>query len=535
MKEVGLTNKKIFLLIFFISFTIYVFTNDGHRFTIDEGIAHDQTQKLISQEPHPDFILGESRIYFDYPEIYPEHLRGRVCYNGVLCSNVNLGHSITEVPFVFINQNLHIIKDDIRWTLDDFKDRHYLLWRNNIDPNLTFLELFYGPMFTALSLGVLFLIGRTFNFSYKNSVIISMLYGFSTIVWPYSQTSLNSVSMVFFILLGYLFFRWFQKNHSCLYLIICGTSLGFAFNLRPDTVIFTSILALLFLFIIKSQKGRIKKIISFSGPIIAFMIFFDWINFVKYQEGMISKMAMSLVSKIENMSMVIDPTTVMSNDSLGITNSLPVAMFGLLFSPGIGLFIFAPILFTSIISFFDFYKKNKFECFFFLGIITIFVVWFAGFWAPWHGLQGWSARYMLPIIPFLLIPLGASLEIRRGKLFFTSLIILGVIGIFFNLSYLVQDVSWYVWGLMGYTDHGLYSISDGAPYHINSMVIWTFEFSQLTHSIFVMLTDLQPDIFLLKVLGWPTYIGISISIVLPLVYYLIKSVRIANYEDSIKK
>ena len=71
----------------------------------------------------------------------------------------------------------------------------------------------------------------------------------------------------------------------------------------------------------------------------------------------------------------------------------------------------------------------------------------------------WGSRYLFMIIPFLLIPLGASLEKRNKKFMFVLLVTLGLLGIFFNIPYVTQDVAWFVWGQPGSQTTGLYSLS----------------------------------------------------------------------------
>ena len=176
------------------------------------------------------------------------------------------------------------------------------------------------------------------------------------------------------------------------------------------------------------------------------------------------------------------------------------------------MFIFSPILFLSFFAFPNFYKKHKKETFLFIGIISAFVLYYSLIMTnTWHGLVGWSARYMILLIPFLLIPLAATLEKTKSKLFLSILIILGSIGVFFNLVWLIQDVSWFVWAGMGESKYGLYSLpSFQFGYRISPLVLWTFEFSQLTNTIFLAFTQLQLDIFLVKIL---TPIGYIISFV----------------------
>jgi len=205
------------------------------------------------------------------------------------------------------------------------------------------------------------------------------------------------------------------------------------------------------------------------------------------------------------------------------SNNVFMNTFGLFFSPGAGLFIFSPVLISIFIGFFDFYKKNKSECILLLGIVFIFIIDFAR-GDYWHGFNGWSVRYFLPLVPFLMIPIAFSLE-KRGIFFKLTLVILGALGFFINLVYLLQDTHWFVWGFFGDDTRGLYSLArkdDGGvhPIWISPLVIWTLEYSQLTQSVVWMINKLQVDLFLLKLLGIQFYIVTFLSLLAIPVYLL---------------
>ena len=112
------TEKKIALTLFCIFFVVYVFTSDGHRHTFDEEVTLRQATWLSTLTPHPDYIPGVSREGFDFPELFvhPTGFEDRdaapLCNTGLLCSSASIGHSIVEVPFLFLNQNLNIINDN---------------------------------------------------------------------------------------------------------------------------------------------------------------------------------------------------------------------------------------------------------------------------------------------------------------------------------------------------------------------------------------------------------------------------------------
>ena len=63
--------------------------------------------------------------------------------------------------------------------------------------------------------------------------------------------------------------------------------------------------------------------------------------------------------------------------------------------------------------------------------------------------------------------------------------------------------------------------------YIHDVVIWTFQFSQLTHSISMMFTALQHDIYLLHAFGTSAYLIIFASL-LSFLFYLFRRVTKHN-------
>ena len=508
-------DKKFFLLLFMLSFIFFVFSSDGHRYTIDEFHAHKQTLKIATQEIDPLYVQGESRVLFHLPEMFPWE-SGQFCKTDILCYPVYIGHTLTQVPFVFVNHHFNIINDDtLLLDSDDFDEPHYVYWRNTQNADLTFLELFYGPLFSSLTISVFYLICRTFQFNQRTSIILTLFLGFATPIWAYSQTSLNTVPEIFFILLGFFYFRKFQNTGQMLrYLIISAISFGFAFLVRPDAILFIAPMFLFLFYLLKQQNQKIKKSLSFIATIFSFYFIYVFIDYLRIG-------TLPFFSTVSNVEKLVSTTAPASVD---VAAPLHEGLFVLLLSPGAGLLIFTPILFTVFFSFPDFFSKHKKETI----LLTAFVLFFLIFFGrndPAHGLVAWAARYLIPITPFLLLPLGASLQTRNHILFFPSLIILAGLGVFFNFIYIIQDVSWFVWTYPG-SNTGLFGLSTPEIHlYIHPATIWTFEYSQLTHSIIEMLYHFQHDIYLLHLMGPIAYIS-SLSIVgLILGYFILKNLK----------
>ena len=238
-------DKKIAFVIFGFFLIFFVLSSDGHRYTIDEDMAAQQSKRIVTQQIPLEFVPGETHLYYDYP-YFKNPKTAPICYDGILCSGTPIGYSLTQIPFISLNYIFQFVNDDsIVWSTDDFSDTHYVFWRNSLDSDFTFLELFYGPFFSSLIICIFYLTCRSFNFQIKSSILVSGILAFSTLIWAYSQTSLNSVPVTFFILLGFYLLRKFQLINSIKYLSFSAISFGFAFLIREETVLII-IISLLF-------------------------------------------------------------------------------------------------------------------------------------------------------------------------------------------------------------------------------------------------------------------------------------------------
>ena len=502
-KSVSMKNDhKVFFLILIISFSIFIFTASAHRFSSDDYLAYSQAERIVNQTPIPNFIPGETRPGLQGSDQIQWSFS--TCKDPIICSNVPLVYSMSLIPFIQLEQNLNILPDkDL--TLDDFDDNHYVWWRNTLSNEETFTFLFYGPVITAISTAILFAICRTYNFSIKIAITVAFLYGFTTMAWAYSSTAMSVILVSMTVLLSFYFYRKFVKNQNFFSLIFCGFSLGASVLVRYDSFIIVVIILVFLIGTILKNKSKLKNLTCLLIPLFFCAIIFMGINYIQFGTFL------EYGFKSESGSLV------------GNTSPIHAGVFGLLFSPGAGLFIFSPILFTIFVSFFDFYKKDKSSFLIFSAYLVSMLVFFGNL-ETWHGFVSWGPRYLLPVIPFLLIPLAASIEKRNSIGFRFLVIVLGAIGAFFSLIWLIQDVTWFTWGVMG-GDSGLYSLGMAGIHSLslNPLVFWTFEYSQLVQSINLAFNHLQVDLFLFKLLG-PIVTALVLSVIIIPLVFILKSV-----------
>jgi hypothetical protein len=325
--------------------------------------------------------------------------------------------------------------------------------------------------------------------------------------------------------LGFLYYKKSQTNAELKFLIFSSLWLGLSFLIRESVVLFIIPLFGIILIGVLKKKTKILSFFCFILPLFSSYFLSKYIASLK----LIQLSGTSGIDSTEQSQIQI--LSVAYGFVPHVSTLIP--MFGLLFAPGLGLFIFSPILLTMFFTFPDFFRKHKSDCILFSSFFIISLFYFANIGITWHGLTGWGPRYLFMVIPFLLIPLGSSLEKRNLKFMFILILSLGTLGVFFNISYVVQDTSWFVWGQAG-SPSGLYGLGipneicdylcqwDESNMYIHDNTIWTFQYSQLTHSVLLLFQGLQHDIYLLHLFGSSIYWVLLISSISIFMYLLWK-------------
>ena len=337
------------------------------------------------------------------------------------------------------------------------------------------------------------------------------------------------------MLAGFLFFKKFIDNQKILYSIVSATFLVFGYMLRHDVVLviiplfFFLVLTVIFqkTWTLTSIIHKIKKIVSFTLPLILGYEFDKTIEAMRYSVESTRTMAAETVALATKFG------------GLGFMQTswqeiYGTGAFGLLFSPGVGLFIYVPILLTVFFSFPDFFRKNKIFTVLLLVIPSIYIIQF-GSMNAWQGWDCMVSKISLCYNSISIITFSASIE-KRGRKILPIICILGCIGFFFNFVNIIQDVSWFVWSHPGASFTGLMGLAldtgRSCALYICPEVTWTFQYSPLTNSIYLALSNLYPDLFLLKLFGIQYYILTLVS-VLSAEFYLLYRILKPKIKHSI--
>ncbi|GEM_PF-837629 len=97
-----------------------------------------------------------------------------------------------------------------------------------------------------------------------------------------------------------------------------------------------------------------------------------------------------------------------------LAHPLGIGWFGLLLSPGKGLFLYAPSVLVSLLSWPAFWKVRRSEAAA-IGLHALGYLVLYGTWWAWHGGWAWGPRFLVPLLPLLLLGLGTALRCPAGR------------------------------------------------------------------------------------------------------------------------
>jgi len=234
---------------------------------------------------------------------------------------------------------------------------------------------------------LLFSMGHKLGYSPRVSFQLAISFAFSTFFLVYATKSFFTQPLEAFTLLAAVYFLVKARSESS------RRSLGAAGLFAGLGVLtkwaFVVNLPVLFAYALAiSCKGRrARDLMALSAPVAACSAIALAYNYARF--GSILKTGYWVV-----------PT---------FTTPLFVGLYGLLFSSGKGLFLYAPIAALGVVSMRAFATCRRRETFLLLGLFAANLLLIAKY-RDWGGEGSWGPRYLTLVLPCLVLPIGALLQ-----------------------------------------------------------------------------------------------------------------------------
>jgi len=241
-----------------------------------------------------------------------------------------------------------------------------------------------NSLFMALTVLIFFNFCYLLTNSLKKSFISSLLLGNATILWVYSSSFWTQPIVTFCIFTAFYFLFKFNSENDIKYLLLAGFFAGYSYISR-----FASLLSLpFFIFYLislrwKEKKTVVKNLVFFSIPLFIILFIQMYWNFYRFGSSFDSGFNRLFLS----------------------SKFLIPYLTSFLFSLSRSILVFSPPLILGIFGLKKFFKEQKLEFLIIAGISSFFLIFYSlfGFGISITG-TAWGPRYLVPITPFLLLP-----------------------------------------------------------------------------------------------------------------------------------
>ena len=375
-----------------------ILTAGGHIVQGDEETMFRVTQNLVEGR---GLAVGREEITLpaqEYPSFLP--VEDEVIWttsaapgrNDLLYSWYGIGQSIVVIPLYVLGSIWEKVSPlSMRIGFDGYGPRLFVSMLN--------------PLALAGCSWVLFVFCRGLGYQNSTGRWISAAFAFSSMAWPYVKTFYPQPSVALLLLIiVFTTFRW-RSDHKPIWIWSLSLVSFLLVLFRPSAIIvFPAIVVYLFL----------------SNPR---TIWWKWM--FPLSTGIGSAVLITLVYNWLRFGSILSTGY---NDVISWSNPFILGLYGLLFSPGKSVFIYTPVLILCLVAMIPFARKYRFEA------ILIGLLWlsFLGFYAGynfWTGGFNWGPRFLLPLLPITLLPLGSLVEGHKTPIIrylFVGLILLGV-------------------------------------------------------------------------------------------------------------
>lgn len=251
--------------------------------------------------------------------------------------------------------------------------------------------LLYSVVCTALTATLIFHFSRLLGSGSKTSFLTGFTYGFGTLAWTYSKTfSAHPTSALILTLATYILAsKVLRRARDDRSFFVSGALFGLAFLVENQNAIFL-FPALLYLFS-TLDRSRLKKAVpillagfSLTG---ASMLLYNYVLFT---------------------DLFVFPESIYRGGSLLESLNAPIcrSLPELLYEPSKGILYLSPVLMFSIPGFILLWQqKFRSETLFLASLFIVDLAFFSK-WYAWYGGVCYGPRFLVSVIPFLIIPLS---------------------------------------------------------------------------------------------------------------------------------
>ncbi len=387
--------------VYLLCLAVYLMSSSGHFSSTDHVSVYLTTQSLIEHgnlaiKPINDTMRGpDGRFY------------------GVF----GLGQSVASIPLYLLGRTAeHLASPWLRtyWSGANLGD-----WGGTVP--IHFVSLF-NQFLTPLTCVLVFLFGIELGYSRLRSLFLTLAFSFGTATWVYAkeyfQHPLESLCLLTTVYLLFSHRQQLQPRHA----LWAGLALALGILTRVNLLLLVPLLAS-YLVLLLREHGRsyLPPLLTFFAPIGLVLLAWLAVNQARFGNYL-----------------AFNPTVARH----GFDSPILLGLYGNLLSPGRGLFWYSPPLILALFAFHRFQRERPLENLLFIALTGTYLLFYSAY-GDWSGGWCWGPRFLVPVIPFLTLPLGYLVGRNGWALALGLLVVLGILvqilGLTVNYSYVYWD------------------------------------------------------------------------------------------------
>lgn len=387
--------KNSFAALFLITLSVFLLTSSGHIDFADEYMIFFQAESLVLNQSLAVPQARQHDIWY-----------GTVGVDGEPHAGFGLTHPLVIAPFyglgklVGYSPGIPVRSRDLI---------HYMAAIGS--------SSFFAALLVCLFYHVLSRLGVSPRISFTASLVLA----FATPVWPYTGTLFSEIWTALLLLtaLAALERETGQEQGGILPVVVCGVCLGLALMTRPNHGAAFPVFGLALLLGPGSTNRRAQRFLLLGAIGTFFLGLTLLLNYLEFGDPF----QRGHPGWVEGGKIITD---------FLIPTPLHLGLFGNLFSPGKSVLLFAPPLLLALLGLRQLWRERKpiaIAC----GGCALTYILIVSRHSQWEAGYSWGPRYLLPVLPLLLVGLAPLL--RKGNRTWPrrALVVLCLLGVLVQL------------------------------------------------------------------------------------------------------
>jgi hypothetical protein len=275
------------------------------------------------------------------------------------------------------------------------------------------------PLISAAACVVFYAIAVDFGFGTAVAILLTLAFGVATFVWPLVRYSWSEPVTGFWLLLSVYAAMRALRTAPLKWSAISSIALGLAIGSKITTAVAAPALLL---FLVAGGPGslrrRLERALPFGLMLLLPAIGIAILNVVRFGSPLVTGYYME-----------------------GYLWH-PIGLAGLLVSPSKSLFLYAPVALLGLLGFTRLATRFPWQSAVFFWLVAAHVLVYGLLVVWWHGDAAWGPRYLMPVVPFVVLPAGALLAWTSGvarQLAWDAFRVLVGLGLVVNLGGVLVD------------------------------------------------------------------------------------------------